>query len=47
LGRLLTLVDAGKLRVPVGWRGPWNKIADAVEALGSRRLRGKAILDID
>ncbi|MFF4507455.1 zinc-binding dehydrogenase [Streptomyces sp. NPDC001401] len=47
LGRLLALVAAGKLRVPVGWRGPWGKIADAVEALGSRSLRGKAILDID
>ncbi|MGI5452196.1 zinc-binding dehydrogenase [Streptomyces sp. CA-249302] len=46
LGRLLALVDAGKLRVPVGWRGPWDKIADAVEALSGRRLRGKAVLDV-
>jgi len=46
LGRLLALVAAGKLRVPVGWRGPWDKIADAVEALSSRRLRGKAVLDV-
>ncbi|WP_327426613.1 zinc-binding dehydrogenase [Streptomyces sp. NBC_01236] len=46
LSRLLTLVAAGRLRVPVGWRGPWDKIADAVEALGSRRLRGKAVLDV-
>ncbi|GGN48975.1 oxidoreductase [Streptomyces albiflavescens] len=46
LGRLLGLVATGKLRVPVGWRGPWDKIADAVEALGNRRLRGKAVLDV-
>jgi len=47
LRRLLALVDAGKLRVPVGWRGPWDKIADAVEALSARTLRGKAVLDLD
>jgi NADPH:quinone reductase-like Zn-dependent oxidoreductase len=47
LGRLLVLVADGRLRVPVGWRGPWGKIADAVEALAERRLRGKAILDVD
>ena len=46
LGRLLALVAAGKLRVPVGWRGPWDKIADAAEVLSSRRLRGKAVLDV-
>ncbi|WP_369244203.1 zinc-binding dehydrogenase [Streptomyces sp. R41] len=46
LRRLLDLVAAGKLRVPVGWRGPWDKIADAAEALGNRRLRGKAVLDV-
>ncbi|MCD9874897.1 zinc-binding dehydrogenase [Streptomyces guryensis] len=47
LGRLPALVAAGKPRVPVGWRGPWGKIGDAVEALSSRSLRGKAILDVD
>ncbi|MFI6492951.1 zinc-binding dehydrogenase [Streptomyces sp. NPDC050564] len=46
LRRLLDLVGTGKLRVPIGWRGPWDKIADAVEALGNRRLRGKAVLDV-
>ncbi|MGW2515598.1 zinc-binding dehydrogenase [Streptomyces sp. NPDC001617] len=47
LERLLALVAAGKLRVPVDWRGPWDKIADAVEALRSRSDRGKAVLDVD
>jgi NADPH:quinone reductase-like Zn-dependent oxidoreductase len=46
LSRLLALVAAGRLRVPVGWRGPWDKIADAAEALDSRRLHGKAVLDV-
>ncbi|NUS25310.1 MAG: zinc-binding dehydrogenase, partial [Streptomyces sp.] len=46
LDRLLALVAAGKLRVPVGWRGPWVKVADAVAALSERRLRGKAVLDV-
>ncbi|MGD1222448.1 zinc-binding dehydrogenase [Streptomyces krungchingensis] len=46
LTRLLTLAEAGRLRVPVGWRGPWDRIAEAVDALGSRRLRGKAVLDV-
>lgn len=47
LDRLLAMVAAGKLRVPVGWRGPWDKIVDAVEALGGRRLHGKVVLDVD
>ncbi|PBC65544.1 alcohol dehydrogenase [Streptomyces sp. Tue6028] len=46
LTRLLGLVEAGRLRVPVGWRGPWDRIAEAVDALGNRRLRGKAVLDV-
>ena len=46
LSRLLALVGDGRLRVPVGWRGPWDRIAEAVEALSSRSLRGKAVLDV-
>lgn len=46
LRRLLALVADGRLRVPVGWRGPWDRIADAVGALGNRSLRGKAVLDV-
>lgn len=46
LRRLLALVGAGRLRVPVGWRGPWDRIDEAVEALSSRTLRGKAVLDV-
>jgi NADPH:quinone reductase-like Zn-dependent oxidoreductase len=46
LRRLLALVGAGRLRVPVGWRGPWDRIDEAVEALSGRTLRGKAVLDV-
>ncbi|WP_043666446.1 zinc-binding dehydrogenase [Streptomyces xylophagus] len=46
LRRLLTLVGDGRLRVPVGWRGSWDRIAEAVEALSGRSLRGKAVLDM-
>ena len=44
---LLTLIQAGKLRVDVGWRGSWSRIAEASEALFGRRVAGKAVLDID
>ncbi|GAA5035348.1 zinc-binding dehydrogenase [Streptomyces siamensis] len=43
--RRLALVKAGRLSVPVGRCGPWDRIAEAVGTLGSRRLRGKAVLD--
>jgi NADPH:quinone reductase-like Zn-dependent oxidoreductase len=46
LRRLLALVGDGRLRVPVGWRGPWDRIAEAVAALSGRSLRGKAVLDV-
>ncbi|MDV9175916.1 zinc-binding dehydrogenase, partial [Streptomyces sp. W16] len=46
LRRLLALVGDGRLRVPVGWRGSWDRIAEAVEALSGRSLRGKAVLDV-
>jgi len=46
LGRLLALVGDGRLRVPVGRPGPWDRIAEAAEALSGRSLRGKAVLDV-
>src|SRR5215216_5306761 len=46
LTALLDLLAGGRLTVAIGWRGPWHRIADAVEALTARRLSGKAILDI-
>lgn len=44
---LLRLMVEGKLRVDVGWRGSWQRIDEAVEALFARRVAGKAVLDID
>jgi len=46
LSSLLRLVAAGELDPQIGWRGPWEKAADAVEALLARRVRGKAVLEV-
>ncbi|KAA2260437.1 zinc-binding dehydrogenase [Solihabitans fulvus] len=43
---LLDLLASGRLRAQVGWRGPWEGIDEAVTALSSRVLRGKAVLDV-
>ncbi|HEV8650780.1 MAG TPA: alcohol dehydrogenase, partial [Actinomycetes bacterium] len=40
------LVAAGRLAVEVGWRGSWERAAEAAEALRGRRVRGKAVLDV-
>jgi NADPH:quinone reductase len=46
LATLVQLVAAGRLAVPVGWRGPWERVAEAAEALLGRRVNGKAVLDV-
>lgn len=46
LALLLGLVAAGRLDAQVDWRGPWDKAADAAEALLGRRIRGKAVLEV-
>lgn len=46
LALLLGLVAAGELDPQVDWRGPWDKVADAAEALLGRRVRGKAVLEV-
>ncbi len=43
---LAAKVASGVLRPHIAWRGPWDKAAEATEALLSRRLHGKAVLDI-
>jgi NADPH:quinone reductase-like Zn-dependent oxidoreductase len=40
------LVAAGELDPQVGWRGPWEKAADAAAALLGRQVRGKAVLEM-
>ncbi|MGW0805149.1 zinc-binding dehydrogenase [Nonomuraea sp. NPDC002799] len=46
LATLLGFVAAGKLSPEVDWRGPWEKIAEAGQALLGRRIAGKAVLDV-
>jgi NADPH:quinone reductase-like Zn-dependent oxidoreductase len=46
LAYLATLVRDGQLDPQVGWRGPWEQAADAAEALLSRQVAGKAVLEV-
>lgn len=46
LANLVRLVEQGGLRVEIGWRGPLTRVADAVQALRDRQIRGKAVLDV-
>ncbi|MEV6098301.1 zinc-binding dehydrogenase [Nocardia sp. NPDC051981] len=39
-------VAAGSLDAGIAWRGNWNQVGQATEALLSRRLHGKAVLDL-
>ncbi|MBT8225458.1 MAG: zinc-binding dehydrogenase [Dactylosporangium sp.] len=43
---LLGLVEEGSLTAEIGWRGPWERHEEAVNALLTRRVNGKAVLDI-
>ena len=46
LAALLHLVASGSLAVEIGWRGPWEDVTGAAEALRGRRVDGKAVLDV-
>jgi NADPH:quinone reductase-like Zn-dependent oxidoreductase len=46
LATLLGLVADGLLKVEIGWRGPWERADDAVDALLGRQVGGKAVLDV-
>ncbi|MDA3643127.1 zinc-binding dehydrogenase [Saccharopolyspora indica] len=43
---LLGLVAAGRLSAPVGLRGVWQDVAEAVQALFARKVHGKIVLDV-
>ncbi|HZA78489.1 MAG TPA: zinc-binding dehydrogenase [Acidimicrobiales bacterium] len=43
---LVGLVAAGELDAQIGWRGSWEKAADAAAALLGRQVRGKAVLEV-
>ncbi|MFE4368131.1 zinc-binding dehydrogenase [Streptomyces sp. NPDC056835] len=46
LAYLVGLLDQGLLDPQIGWRGPWERAAEAAEALLGRRVQGKAVLDV-
>lgn len=46
LAVLLALRAEGRLDAVVGWRGGWDRIAEAAQALRERRVAGKVVLDI-
>lgn len=46
LDYLVSLLRDGGLDPQIGWRGPWDRVDDAVEALRSRRVAGKAVLEV-
>lgn len=43
---LVGLLAKGDLDPQIGWRGNWDRAAEAADALRSRRVRGKAVLDL-
>ena len=46
LTTLIGLLADGRLTAEIGWRGPWERHDDAVAALLSRQVNGKAVLDV-
>jgi NADPH:quinone reductase-like Zn-dependent oxidoreductase len=46
LAALMNLAATGALQIQIGWRGPWTRISDAIDALLGRTVAGKAVLDI-
>ena len=40
------LVHQGRLDPQIGWRGEWERAAEAAEAISARRVNGKAVLDV-
>jgi NADPH2:quinone reductase len=44
---LLGLVAAGRLDPQIGWRGSWDRAAEAAQALRGRRVAGKAVVEMD
>lgn len=47
LATLLGFAAAGRLSPEVDWRGSWERVAEAAQALLDRRIAGKAVLDIE
>lgn len=46
LATLVALVAAKELSPEVGWRGPWDRLAEAAGDLFGRRVPGKIVVDV-
>ncbi|MFI6519141.1 zinc-binding dehydrogenase [Spirillospora sp. NPDC050679] len=46
LATLLGFVVDGRLSPEVDWRGSWDRVTEAAQALLDRRIAGKAVLDV-
>jgi len=46
LATLVTMLEAGRLTVDVGWQGSWTDLDQAADAMLGRTLRGKAVFEI-
>ena len=46
LATLIGLLSEGRLTPRIGWRGSWERAAEATGALAARRVTGKAVLDV-
>ena len=42
----LHLVSRGRLKVHIGRRGSWSTLHDSIDALWSRQIKGKVVLDV-
>jgi len=47
LATLVRLLADGSLTAEIGWRGPLERMTEAVEMLVGRRVNGKAVVDLD
>ncbi|MEU7747140.1 zinc-binding dehydrogenase [Nonomuraea sp. NPDC049158] len=46
LAYLIHLLEKGELDPQIGWRGSWERVDEAIDALLGRRVPGKAVLDL-
>jgi len=46
LAYLVELVRAGQLDPQIGWRGSWDRLPEAGDAVLARRVRGKAVVEL-
>jgi NADPH:quinone reductase len=46
LAYLCRLLERGELDTPIGFRASWDRVEEAADALLSRKVGGKAVLDV-